>query len=84
MRPPAEIEEPEGDAEGVVIFVRVVEKSEPFIDIVLPGLGCCWQAASRAVTTVGRYLLVPGLNNMEDTKESKYTVREIELAGLYL
>jgi hypothetical protein len=34
-------EDPVGVVEEEVMFVRVVEKREPFMEIVFPGVGCC-------------------------------------------
>jgi len=47
-----------GVADGVVIFAGVVEKREPLMEIVLPGVGCCWHAAVSAVRTVGRRISI--------------------------
>jgi hypothetical protein len=41
---------PEGVALGVVMLTGVVEKRDPWRDIVLPGMGCCSHAPLRAVT----------------------------------
>ena len=43
------------------MFTAVVEKSDPWMLMVLPGRGSCWHAAFRAVRTVGRRVLACGL-----------------------
>jgi hypothetical protein len=57
-RPPLLYLTPRGVAVGVVMFTGVVENSEPWIEIVLPGVGCWIHAAFKAVRTIAEPVLV--------------------------
>jgi hypothetical protein len=52
VRPLLGVYTPVGVGVGEVMLTGVVEKSEPWMEMVLPGVGCCIHAAFRAVRTV--------------------------------
>jgi hypothetical protein len=39
---------------GLVMFTPVLEKREPWIEMVCPATGCCWHAASNATTSMNK------------------------------
>jgi hypothetical protein len=63
---------------GDVTLTVVVENRDPLREMVWPGVGCCWQAPLRAITTLG--VLVRG--DLLHARHRRHTVIDINLVFL--